>query len=121
MEKTVLVASTNQPITPDRPGNALIPAGPSRIWSAEERRNALAEAVALELVDGCRVEPVSDYQVVVVKGSRPNHGLHLILTVVTLGLWALVWIPAAIFQREHRTSISVDQFGEVLSQTVHEA
>ena len=62
---------------PDRPGDTLTPAGPSRIWSGEERKNALAEAVALELVDGCRVEPVSDYQVVLVKGSRPNHGLHL--------------------------------------------
>ena len=114
-----MVASTNQPITPDRPGHALTSAGPSRIWSGEERLNALAEAVALELVDGCRVEPASDYEVVVVTGSRPNHGLHLILTVVTLGLWALVWIPAAIFQREHRTSISVDRFGAVLSRSVH--
>lgn len=114
----VLAVPTNQPIAPDQSGRPLTSVGPSRIRSDAERKTALAEAVAHELVDGCRVEPVSDYEVVVVKGSRPNHGLHLILTVVTLGLWALVWIPASIFQREHRASISVDRFGAVLSQPV---
>jgi hypothetical protein len=27
--------------------------------------------------------------------DKPNHILHLILTIVTLGLWALVWIVVA--------------------------
>jgi hypothetical protein len=27
--------------------------------------------------------------------ERPNHILHLILTIVTLGLWAVVWIIIA--------------------------
>lgn len=30
----------------------------------------------------------------------PNHLLHLVLTVITCGLWAPVWIAVAIFGRK---------------------
>ena len=29
-------------------------------------------------------------------GSRPNHVLHLILTIITFGWWAIVWIILAL-------------------------
>jgi len=29
-------------------------------------------------------------------GSRPNHVLHLILTILTGGLWLIVWIILAL-------------------------
>jgi hypothetical protein len=28
-------------------------------------------------------------------GTTPNHVLHLILTCITLGLWAIVWVAVA--------------------------
>ena len=51
---------------------------------------------------GYRVESLTPTQAVVVKGRRTNHLLHLILTLVTLGVWAIVWILVAIFGGEKR-------------------
>jgi hypothetical protein len=48
---------------------------------------------------------------VIVKGSKTSHVLHLILTLVTAGLWAIVWIALAIFGGEKRTVIDVDAYG----------
>ena len=28
-------------------------------------------------------------------GTKPNHVLHLILTILTAGLWAIVWVVVA--------------------------
>jgi hypothetical protein len=44
---------------------------------------------------------------------RPNHVLHLILTLVTLGLWVFVWLGLAIFGGEKRMSVNVDEWGNV--------
>jgi hypothetical protein len=79
--------------------------------SAEERKELLARAVASEIRQGWRVESQSDYQAVIVKGSKPNHILHLILTLVTLGLWAIVWIAVAMFGGEKRGVIGIDEYG----------
>lgn len=51
----------------------------------DQRKQALANAVAREVGNGCRVESQTDFQAVVVKGKRPSHLLHLILSLVTLG------------------------------------
>jgi hypothetical protein len=78
------------------------------------RRN-LANAVAGRVATGYRVESQTDMQAVLVKGKKPNHILHLILTLVTAGLWLLVWIPLAIFGGEKRTVLTVDDYGTVLT------
>lgn len=51
-----------------------------------------------------------------VKGHRPNHVLHLLLTFFTVLVWGLVWIGLAIFGGEKRQAVSVDEFGNVLVQ-----
>ena len=51
-----------------------------------------------------------------VRGHRPNHVLHLILTLITLGVWAIVWILVAILGGEKRKVISVDEYGNTLAQ-----
>jgi hypothetical protein len=79
--------------------------------SPEERKQMLARAVANEVRQGGRIESQSDYQAVIVKGSKTSHVLHLILTLVTAGLWAIVWIALAIFGGEKRTVIDVDAYG----------
>jgi len=48
-----------------------------------------------------------------VQGRRPNHLLHLILTVLTLGLWLFVWIGLAVFGGEKRMVLVVEENGEV--------
>ena len=84
--------------------------------SSEERRAILARVVASDVASGGRVESQTSYQAVIVKGHRPNHILHLILTIATLGFWAIVWIALAIFGGEKRRTITVDEYGQVLRQ-----
>ncbi len=79
----------------------------------DQRKQALANAVAREVGNGCRVESQTDFQAVVVKGKRPSHLLHLILSLVTLGIWIPVWILVAIFGGEKRKVLMVDAWGIV--------
>jgi hypothetical protein len=81
--------------------------------SPEQRKQALANAIASNVRDGWEVPYQSDYHAVLVKGSKPNHILHLILTLITLGLWVIVWIILAIVKRPRSRMISVDEFGNV--------
>jgi hypothetical protein len=77
----------------------------------EQRKELLARAVANQVRQGWRVESQTDYQSVLVTGSRPNHVLHLILTLVTFGLWAIVWIALALLGGEKRMVIDIDEYG----------
>jgi len=81
--------------------------------ASEDRKAALERAVAQWVRGGWRVESRSDYQAIMVKGHRTNHVLHLILTLVTLGVWAIVWILVAVLGGEKRQTINVDELGEV--------
>ncbi len=67
---------------------------------------------------GARVESQSDYQAFLIKGKRPNHILHLILSLVTVGLWVPVWILVAIIGGEKRQSASVDEWGNASLQKI---
>jgi hypothetical protein len=78
-----------------------------------DRVAALDEAVAKNVRAGWRVESRGQYQAVVVKGSKPNHILHLILSIVTLGLWIPVWILITIFSSVKRDTLTVDATGVV--------
>jgi hypothetical protein len=79
--------------------------------SSKERKALLAQAVANEVRQGWRVESQTDYQAVMVKGHRPNHVLHLILTIVTFGFWSLVWIGLGVFGGEKRGVVAIDEYG----------
>ena len=68
----------------------------------------LDDAVAHHVKWGWRVESRTANQAVIVKGHRPNHILHLILTIITLGFWAIVWIAVAVFGGEKRKTITED-------------
>src|SRR5262249_41052486 len=78
---------------------------------SEERKSLLARAVSNEVRQGFRIESQTDNQAVLVKGNRPNHLLHLLLTIFTLGTWGIVWIAVAIFGGEKREVVEVDEYG----------
>ena len=47
--------------------------------------------MSIAAAKGYRIESRSDYQATIVKGHRPNHILHLILSIITLGnSWLIV-------------------------------
>ena len=71
-----------------------------------------------QIATGARVESQSDFQAVVIKGKPVNHTLHLIITLVTLTMWAPVWIALAIFGGEKRSMVVVDEYGNAAVQKV---
>lgn len=79
--------------------------------SNEFRREVLGESVGNFVRAGYRVESQSGFQAVVVRGHRPNHLLHLILTIFTLGLWLPVWIIVALASGEKRKVLAVNSEG----------
>ncbi len=81
-------------------------------------QDSLAQRVAYFARSGWRVESQSDQMAVVVKGKRPNHVLHLILTIVTAGLWGLfVWLPLSLMKHEQRMVLTVGEDGSVTGAT----
>ena len=78
---------------------------------------ALARKVAAHVRDGWRVESQSSYQAVVVRGNRPNHLLHGVLTACT-GVWGIVWLAVALSSVVERRLIELDDRGEVRVQRV---
>ena len=60
-----------------------------------------------------RVESVTDYTAVVVYGRPVNHILHLLLTLVTCGLWAVIWLGLVVDHGEQRCVLFVDSCGNV--------
>ena len=86
--------------------------------SIDARRQALAMAVAQEVGAGGRVESQTDTNAIIVRGSKPNHTAHLIGSIFSCGLWLCVWPFFAVFQKEHRTALQVDPYGQVLRQVL---
>jgi len=82
--------------------------------SPDERRAVLTRTIGNDVaMAGWRIESQTDYQAVIVKGHRPNHILHLILTIITFGIWAIVWILVTLIGGEKRRVVSVDEWGQI--------
>lgn len=81
--------------------------------SADERKAVLARTVANLVAQGRRVESQSDYQAVLIRGRHVRHVLHLVLTIITAGAWAIIWLVLWLIYRERREIASVDEYGNV--------
>jgi hypothetical protein len=79
--------------------------------TSDQRKALLATAINTQVIRGARVESQGDYQAVLVRGKPVNHVLQLILTIVTLGLWAVIWLALVIFGGEKRVVVTVDEYG----------
>lgn len=98
--------------------NAPVPAtssSPDRKTS-EERKSALAQMVANVSAQGFRVESQSDFQAIIVKGKPINHTLHIILSVLTVGIWLIVYAILAVTGGEKREMVQVDEWGNIARQ-----
>jgi nitrate reductase alpha subunit len=80
----------------------------------EQRRDVLNQAVVLQAgIYKGRVAHQSDTEAVIITGKPVNHILHLILSVLTLGLWLVVWLIVGIRGGEKQLKLSVDEYGRV--------
>src|SRR5262245_8108731 len=61
--------------------------------SASERKELLARSIQSHVAQGYRVESTAgDFGAVLVKGHKPNHLMHLLITLCTLGVWSIGWL-----------------------------
>src|SRR4051812_43428975 len=75
--------------------------------------SGFSEHLAARVRDGWRVESSTGDTVVLVKGRRANHILHLLLTLVTCGLWLIVWAIVGLETGEKRIVLRQDSDGVV--------
>lgn len=87
---------------------------PRKSW--DERRDILHRELRLLRSAGWTPESVGDAQATVSRVRRPNHALHLVLTLVTFFLWGVVWLVLTLQARNRRQLeyrlVSVDEFGD---------
>ncbi len=87
--------------------------GDQRI-SFDARREILSDELSRQLALGNRrIESHSDLSAVIVTGKPVNHILHLLVTVLTIGIWAFVWILLVLTGGERRELVRVDESGRV--------
>lgn len=89
------------------------------VAAIDPRAAALTEAIRRYVQDGWRIESQTGYDVVLVRGHRVNHILHLLITVLLLGLWLIVWVPLAMFGGEKRKLLWVDEQGRVVERSAY--
>lgn len=78
----------------------------AQVAKSRPDEKTLDQRVAGHVKYGWRVESRTETQAVLVKGHRPNHILHLILSIITVGIWIPVWICVAIISGEKRKTLS---------------
>jgi len=89
------------------------PSEPLRLRSPEERKKILKDYVVKQVANGFRVEIQEDYSAVLVFGKNPNHILHLLLSIVTFGIWIFVWIMMIFFSKEKKYLFRIDDYGVI--------
>ncbi len=103
---------------PLEPGPSAGQAGDG-IVSAEERKRKLANQIRTEVTQGARVESQNDFDAVVATGKEVNHTVHLIATIVSCGIWGLVWLVMALTGGVKRKMVVADEYGQILVQNIN--
>lgn len=82
--------------------------------SAAERRQILHNILTLEASQGNRIAWVGLYEAHVLRMPAPvNHLVHGVLSLVTFGLWLIVWILVMIAQPNAKlVGIAIDEYGQ---------
>ncbi len=78
-----------------------------------QRHAILEQNIQASVVGGWRPVQVTDTSAVLVTGTPVNNVLHLLLTVFTCGLWAVIWVVLLLAGGEKRMALTVDDYGNV--------
>lgn len=90
--------------------------------SEARRDRALALAVEDQVTNnGATLAWEGPHGVVLSYRVRVAHFFHAVMTVLTAGLWAVVWIPTALGRRDDRVRLEVDRWGNVWARQVASA
>lgn len=79
--------------------------------SDTERKSILDKQIIFYASLGWRLDTQTDFAAVFSSGKRLNHILHLILSLVTFGIWIIFWIVMGLTNKIVITTVSVDLYG----------
>ncbi len=78
-----------------------------------EKKAILEKRIVFEVARGARLTYKGEFEAVFEIGKRPNHILHLLLSIVTVGIWLLVWLIISMGSGVQSYKISIDKFGNI--------
>lgn len=84
---------------------------------AAAREHLLAQAVEMAVADGGRVAYVGPTSTVIGRRQPVSHVMHGLLTLLTGGLWGVVWIAMCLARSEQRFRLEADDWGHVWAST----
>ncbi len=84
--------------------------------TSDERKALLAVNIQEKVMAGWRVESQSDFQAVLVLRRPVNRVGHLVVTIITMGLWLIPWILIELARGDTRMLLVVDRLGEFKEQ-----
>lgn len=88
----------------------------------DRRRQALARAVEDQVTfNAATVVLDGPSRAVLAWRRRVPHLFHAFATLITAGLWAVIWIADVLGRREDRVLLEVDDWGNVWAQRVRSA
>jgi hypothetical protein len=81
--------------------------------SLEERNKLLERFAITEVARGWRLISQSDEIVVLEYGKRPNHILHFLLCIPTLGFWIIIWLLLSFSMNIKRKTYTINEYGVI--------
>ena len=83
--------------------------------SDSERKSILDKLIVVQVGRGASEVMRTDFEVVLSYGGKANHVLHFILSLLTFGIWLIVWLFIALGNKPKRYTYTVDKFGAISS------
>jgi hypothetical protein len=77
------------------------------------RARLLAQVVEDQVSQGAEVRMSAPHQVMLSRRRPVSHGLHAVLTLLTGGVWAPVWLIMAVARKDEIAAYEVDRWGHV--------
>ena len=95
-------------------------AGPQFVspHSPQGRQILLDTEIARSVAAGGVLQSNTGGVAVISYGWHPNHVLHLLLSVVTWGLWLPVWLALALISKPSRVMLTFDEYGGVIRHPI---
>lgn len=83
--------------------------------SAEERKQGLDNYLVKLLArqSDAVILMRTDHQATIKSGKAPNHILHFLLCIPTIGFWVIVWILISLSNKVETNMVSIDEFGNI--------
>ena len=79
----------------------------------EQRRNLLQREIVKYLNQGYQVQSSTDTQVVLSRKKKIKLITHILISLLTAGLWLIVPLIQIINRKQNTIVVSIDQFGNI--------